>query len=156
MPQCSNKVKPLLNILWNQKTKMPPIPYTVLTITLVCTFNGRSHNAELLVQALNRLQSSIYIYSSVHERKKNVVSHLLQKNWRRLLPVTQSSLTSNIRKMKFWDFQFSFKKDMLQLTEKSCEIYCLTIYAYFIMRTQVINHKLHISEVSFPDQSFTI
>ena len=24
------------------------------------------------------------------------------------------------------------------------------------MRTQVINHKLHISEVSFPDQSFTI
>ena len=58
--------------------------------------------------------------------------------------------------MKFWDFQFSFKKDMLQLTEKSCEIYCLTIYAYFIMRLQVINYKLHISEVSFPDQSFTI
>ena len=58
--------------------------------------------------------------------------------------------------MKFWGFQFSFKKDMLQLTEKSCEIYCLTIYAYFMMRTQVINHKLHISEVSFPDQSFTI
>ena len=45
---------------------------------------------------------------------------------------------------------------MLQLTEKSCEIYCLTIYAYFMMRTQVINHKLHISEVSFSDQSFTI
>ena len=45
---------------------------------------------------------------------------------------------------------------MLQLTEKSFEIYCLTIYAYFIMRTQVINHILHISEVSFPDQSFTI
>ena len=45
---------------------------------------------------------------------------------------------------------------MLKLTEKSCEIYCLTIYAYFMMGTQVINHKLHISEVSFPDQSFTI
>ena len=45
---------------------------------------------------------------------------------------------------------------MLKLTEKSCEIYCLTIYAYFMMRKQVINHKLHISEVSFPDQSFTI
>ena len=42
------------------------------------------------------------------------------------------------------------------MTEKSCEIYCLTIYAYFVMRTQVINHKLHISEVPFPDQSFTI
>ena len=58
--------------------------------------------------------------------------------------------------MKFWGFQVSVKKDMLKLTEKSCEIYCLTIYAYFVMRTQVINHKLHISEVPFPDQSFTI
>ena len=45
---------------------------------------------------------------------------------------------------------------MLKLTEKSCEIYCQTIYAYFMMRTQVINRKLHISEVSFPVQSFTI
>ena len=45
---------------------------------------------------------------------------------------------------------------MLKLTEKSCEIYCLTIYAYFMMETHVINHTLHISEVSFPDQSFTI
>ena len=45
---------------------------------------------------------------------------------------------------------------MVQLTEKSCEIYCLTIYAYFMTRMQVMNHKLHISEVSFPDQSFTI
>ena len=34
-------------------------------------------------------------------------------------------------------------------------IYCLTIYAYFMMGTQVINPKLHISEVSIPDQSFT-
>ena len=42
------------------------------------------------------------------------------------------------------------------MTEKSCEIYCLTIYAYFMMRTQVVNHKLHISEVSFSDQSFTL
>ena len=58
--------------------------------------------------------------------------------------------------MKFWGFQFIFKKDRLKLTEKSCEIYWLTIYAYFMMRTQVINHKLHISEVPFPDQSFTI
>ena len=41
---------------------------------------------------------------------------------------------------------------MLKLTEKSCE----TIYAYSLMGTQVINHKLHISEVSIPDQSFTI
>ena len=45
---------------------------------------------------------------------------------------------------------------MLELTEKSFEVYCLTIYAYFIMGKQVINHKLHISEVSIPDQSFTI
>ena len=45
---------------------------------------------------------------------------------------------------------------MLKLTEKSCEMYCLTIYAYFMMGTQVINHKLHISEVSIPDWSFTI
>ena len=45
---------------------------------------------------------------------------------------------------------------MLELTEKSFEIYCLTICAYFIMGQQVINHKLHISEVSIPDQSFTI
>ena len=45
---------------------------------------------------------------------------------------------------------------MLELTEKSCEIYCLTIYAYFMMGTQVINQNLHISEVSFRDQSFTI
>ena len=43
---------------------------------------------------------------------------------------------------------------MLKLTEKSCESYCLAIYAYFMMGTQVINHKLHISEVSIPDQSF--
>ena len=37
------------------------------------------------------------------------------------------------------------------MTEKSCEIYCLTIYAYFMMGKQVINHKLHIFEVSIPD-----
>ena len=43
--------------------------------------------------------------------------------------------------MKFRGFQFSFKKDMLKLTEKSCEIDCLTIYAYFMMRTQVISHN---------------
>ena len=43
---------------------------------------------------------------------------------------------------------------MLKLIENSCEIYCLTIYMYahFMMGTQVINHKIHISEVSFPDQ----
>ena len=45
---------------------------------------------------------------------------------------------------------------MLKLTEKSCEIYCLYIYAYFMMGTQVINHKLHVSEVSIPDRSITI
>ena len=45
---------------------------------------------------------------------------------------------------------------MLKLTEKSREIYCLTIYAYFMMGTQVITHKLHISEVSIPDRSFII
>ena len=45
---------------------------------------------------------------------------------------------------------------MPKLTEKSCKIYCLTIYAYFMMSMHVINHKLHISEVSFLDQSFTI
>ena len=45
---------------------------------------------------------------------------------------------------------------MLKLTEKSCEIYCLTIYAYFMVGTRVINHTLHISEVSIPDRSFTI
>ena len=43
---------------------------------------------------------------------------------------------------------------MLELTEQSCEIYCLTIY--FMMGKQVINHKLHNSEVSIPDQSLTI
>ena len=46
-------------------------------------------------------------------QKKNVVSHLLQKNWRRLMPVTQSSLTSNIRKMKIWGFQFSLRMTCL-------------------------------------------
>ena len=40
---------------------------------------------------------------------------------------------------------------MLKLTGKACEIYCLTIYAYFMMGTQVINHTLYSSEVSFPD-----
>ena len=65
-------------------------------------------------------------------------------------------LHSRRSKMKFSGFQFSFKNDMLKLTEKSCEIYFLTIYAYFMMGTQVINHKLHISEVSIPDQSFTM
>ena len=45
---------------------------------------------------------------------------------------------------------------MLKLTEKSCEIYCLTIYAYVMMGKQVIYHTLHISKVSFPDQSLTI
>ena len=45
---------------------------------------------------------------------------------------------------------------MLKMTEKSSGIHCLTIYAYFMMEKQVINHKLHISEVSIPDQSFTI
>ena len=43
---------------------------------------------------------------------------------------------------------------MLKLTEKSCEIYCRTIYAYFMMRKQVINRKLHISEVSFSSPEF--
>ena len=58
--------------------------------------------------------------------------------------------------MKFRGFRFPFKKDMLEITEKSSEIYRLIIYAYFMMGKQVINHKLHISEVSIPDQSFTI
>ena len=31
MPPCPNKVKHLLNILWNQKTKMPPITYMEFT-----------------------------------------------------------------------------------------------------------------------------
>ena len=35
MPPCSNKVKHLLNILWNQKTKMPPIPYMELTFKFI-------------------------------------------------------------------------------------------------------------------------
>ena len=43
---------------------------------------------------------------------------------------------------------------MLKLTEKTCEIYCLTIYAYFMMGTQVIKYKLHISEVSIPALEF--
>ena len=88
-----------------------------------------------------RKMSSLTCY-----RKTDVVYCLLHS---RLKPVT-------LEKMKFWGFQFSFKKDMLKLTEKSCEIYCLTIYAYFMMGTQVINHKFHISEVSIPDWSFTI
>ena len=58
--------------------------------------------------------------------------------------------------MKFRGFQFPFKKDMLEMTEKSSTIYCLIIYAYFMMGEQVINHNLHISEVPIPDQSFTI
>ena len=41
-------------------------------------------------------------------QKKNVVSHLLQKNWRRLLPVTQLSLTSNIRKNEILRFSVFF------------------------------------------------
>ena len=45
---------------------------------------------------------------------------------------------------------------MLKLTGKACEIYCLTIYAYFMKGTQVICHNLHISEVSIPDRSFTV
>ena len=45
---------------------------------------------------------------------------------------------------------------MLKLTEKSCEIYFLTIAAHLIMGKQVINHKLHISKISVLDQSFTI
>ena len=42
------------------------------------------------------------------------------------------------------------------MTEESCEIYCLTSHAYLMMEKQVINHKLHISNVSIPDQDFTI
>ena len=82
-PRCRHsqiRLKTHLNLLWNQTTKMPPISYMVLTFKyfwlpggLVCTFDGRSHSAELLFQALNRHQSRIYIYSSVHESKKNVV-----------------------------------------------------------------------------------
>ena len=45
---------------------------------------------------------------------------------------------------------------MLKLTEKSYEVYFLTISSYFTMGTQVTIHKLHISEGSIPDQSFTI
>ena len=45
--------------------------------------------------------------SSAPSRKENVDSNLLQKTGRRLLPVTQSSLTSNIwEKMKFEIFCF--------------------------------------------------
>ena len=84
--------------------------------------------------------------SHICYRKTDVVYYLLHS---RLWPVT-------LEKWNFDVFQFSFKKDMLKLTEKSCEIYCRTMYAYFMIRTQVINRKLHISEVSFQVQSFTI
>ena len=79
-------------------------------------------------------------------RKTDVVYCLLHS---RLSQVT-------LEKMIFWGFQFSFKKDKLKLAENSCEIYCLTIYAYFMMGKQVNNHKFHISEVFIPDKSFTI
>ena len=45
---------------------------------------------------------------------------------------------------------------MLKLTEKSCEIYCLTIHAYLLMKKQEIKHKYHISKVFILGQSFTI
>ena len=45
---------------------------------------------------------------------------------------------------------------MLKFTEKSCGLYCWTIYANAMVEKQVIGHKLRISEISNPDQSFTI
>ena len=162
MPPRSKKIKPLSIILWNQKTKMLPLPYMVLTFKffwLPGAWYERTMGGRTMLNYFFRRWvgfRAVFTHTQVFMKEKNVVSHLLQKYWRRLLPVTQSSLISNIRKMKFWIFQFSFKKDMLKLTEISCEIYCLTIYAYFMMRKQVINHKLHTSEVSFPDRSFTI
>ena len=45
---------------------------------------------------------------------------------------------------------------MLKLIEKSCGLYCKTIYANSMAEMQVIDHKLRISESSIPDHSFTI
>ena len=45
---------------------------------------------------------------------------------------------------------------MLKLTEKSCGLYCKTIYANSMAEMQVIDHQLRISEISIPDYSFTI
>ena len=45
---------------------------------------------------------------------------------------------------------------MLKLTEKPCGLYCQTIYANSMAEMQVIDHKLHKSEISIPDYSFTI
>ena len=89
--------------------------FSELFLRIKKTFGGRWHNAELLLQALNRVHGSIYIFSSAHKRKKNVVSHLLQKNWRRLLPVTQSSLTSNIRKNEILWFSVFFEKGHVKI-----------------------------------------
>ena len=158
MPPCSNKVKTLLDILRKQKTKMPPSPcmeFTFKFFWLPGAWYSHLMRGHTMLNYLFRHWigfRAVFKPTQVFmKERKNIVSHLLQKNWRRLLPVTQSSLTSNIRKMEFWGFQFSFKKDIFKLTEKSCEIYCLTIYAYFTMGRQVINHTLNFSEVSFPD-----
>ena len=45
---------------------------------------------------------------------------------------------------------------MLKLTEKSCGLYCSTIYNNSMAEMQVTDHKLRISESSIPDCSFTI
>ena len=117
--------KTLLNILWNQKTKMPPIPYMVLTFKffwLPWAWYAHSMGGRTMLNYFFRrwiVFRAVFTSTQVFmKERKKVVSHLLQKNWRRLLPVTQSSLTSNIRKMKFWGFQFSFLEGHVKIDWK--------------------------------------
>ena len=110
MPPRSKKIKPLLIILWNQKTKMLPLPSMVLTFKffwLPGAWYERTMGGRTMLNYFFRRWvgfRAVFTYTQVFMKEKNVVSHLLQKYWRRLLPVTQSSLISNIRKMKckFW------------------------------------------------------
>ena len=66
-------------------------------------------------EACNSGPWAVLTTSQVFIKRKIVVSHLLQKNWRRLLPVTQSSLASNIRKNEILRFSVFFEEGHVKI-----------------------------------------
>ena len=88
---------------------------------------------------LKMFQSSIYICS----RQKIFVSNLLQK-----YEIVYYLLHSRLSPITFETCNLRFlNKNMLKLTEKSCGLYCKTLYGNTMAEMQVIDHKLQISEL---------
>ena len=111
MPPCSNKVKPPFNIPWNQKTKIPPIPYMVLTskfFWLPCYAN--SMGGRTMLNYLFRRWigfRAVFISTQVFIKGRKMSSHICYRKTDVVYCLLHSRLKPGT--LEKWNFEvFSF------------------------------------------------